>query len=108
LLTSNSNRQLDNKFNIFQGIWRNWFFIAISLIMIGSQILIVFIGGRVFTVTRLDGAQWCISIVLGALSIPVGVLIRLIPDKLFPRRIWGFEGVRSAFARSIRRGAIDE
>jgi len=57
--------------------------------MVGGQILIVFIGGRAFSVTRLDGAQWGISIVLGALSIPVGVIIRLIPDKVFTKRFWG-------------------
>jgi len=84
-LTSDSTRRLDNKFNIFEGIFRNWLFIVISLIMIGGQLLISFIGGRAFSVTRLNGAQWAYSVVLGALSIPVGVIIRLIPDKLLEK-----------------------
>lgn len=62
--------------------------------MIGGQILIAFIGGRAFAITRLTGAQWAISIVLGAISIPVGLVIRLIPDVVFTR-----EGLRSVFAR---------
>ena len=88
LLTSNSNRQLNNKFNILRGFWRNWFFIAISTIMIGGQILIAFVGGKAFSIARLTGVQWAISIVLGAISIPVGIVIRLIPDVLFTRKIW--------------------
>lgn len=63
--------------------------------MIGGQVLIIFVGGRAFNVTRLNGPQWGISIVLGVLSIPMGIVIRLIPDiwvaKMFPfkwRKRW--------------------
>ncbi|KAF2434224.1 calcium-translocating P-type ATPase, partial [Tothia fuscella] len=75
-----NNRRLDNKLNIFEGIQHNVFFIVINLIMIGGQIMIVFVGGKAFGVVRLTGVQWGISIVLGFLSIPVGVIIRFIPD----------------------------
>ena len=83
MLISDSPRQLGNKFNIFEGIFRNRLFIAVSLIMVGGQILIAFIGGKAFSVTRLNKAQWAYSIVLGALSILIGAIIRVIPDKLF-------------------------
>jgi Ca2+-transporting ATPase len=53
---------------------------VINAIMIGGQVMIIFVGGVAFGVKRLDGPQWGISIVLGFLSLPVGVLIRLIPD----------------------------
>jgi Ca2+-transporting ATPase len=82
---SPSSRRLDNKFNIFEGIQRNWFFIGINMIMIGGQIMIIFVGGRAFSVTRLNGAQWAYSIILGATSMPVAVIIRLIPDELFKK-----------------------
>jgi len=53
--------------------------------------MIIFIGGRAFGVYRLNGAQWAYSIVLGALSIPIAAVIRLIPDelvrKLIPSRL---------------------
>jgi len=55
--------------------------------MIGGQILIMFVGGRAFSVTRLNPAQWAYSLVLGAISIPIGVIIRLIPVKS-PRNPW--------------------
>jgi Ca2+-transporting ATPase len=71
-------RRIDNKFNILEGVLRNWLFIGISVIMIGCQVLILFVGGRAFSITRLNPAQWGYSLVLGALSIPVGAVIRVI------------------------------
>lgn len=33
--------------------------------------------------TRIGGPQWAIAIVIGMFSLPVGALIRLIPDRWF-------------------------
>jgi Ca2+-transporting ATPase len=82
-----NNRRLDNRFNIFEGITHNYFFILIFLIMIGGQTMIVFVGGQAFKVTPLNGPQWGISIVLGALSLVVGVIVRLVPDEFIRRCI---------------------
>ena len=49
--------------------------------MIGGQVLIIFVGGRAFNITPLNGPQWGISIVLGVLSIPWAMVIRLVPDE---------------------------
>ena len=77
-----SNRRLDNKFNIFEGLTQNWFFICISALMCGGQILIIFVGGHAFSIAPegQSGTMWGIAIFLGFLSIPVGIIIRLIPD----------------------------
>ncbi|KUJ20488.1 calcium transporting P-type ATPase-like protein [Mollisia scopiformis] len=85
-----NNRRLDNKFNIFEGVSRNWFFMAINVVMVGGQVMIIFVGGKAFNVVRLNGAQWAYSIVLGFLSIPIGACIRLIPDELIMRLIPNF------------------
>jgi Ca2+-transporting ATPase len=82
-----NNRRLDNRFNVFEGITHNWFFIIILAIMIGGQTMIIFVGGVAFKVVRLNGMQWGISIVLGFLSLPVGVIVRLIPDELIRKCI---------------------
>lgn len=42
--------------------------------------MIIFVGGKAFHVRPLNGAQWGYSVVLGALSLPVAIIIRLIPD----------------------------
>jgi Ca2+-transporting ATPase len=44
------------------------------------QILIVFVGGAAFQVTPLPGREWGIAIALGFVSIPLGALIRCIPN----------------------------
>ncbi|KAM5348731.1 hypothetical protein ACJ41O_008554 [Fusarium nematophilum] len=77
-----NNRRLDNKFNIFEGLTKNWFFIGISFIMCGGQILIIFVGGHAFQIAEegQSGVMWAIAIVLGFISIPFGVVIRLVPD----------------------------
>ncbi|KAM7190444.1 hypothetical protein V8F20_009727 [Naviculisporaceae sp. PSN 640] len=76
-----NNRRLDNKLNIFENIHKNYWFLGINVIMVGGQVLIIFVGGDAFQITPLNGKEWGLSIGLGALSIPWGVVIRLIPDK---------------------------
>ncbi|KAF3309982.1 plasma membrane calcium [Orbilia oligospora] len=76
-----NNRRLDNKLNIFAGIHRNYFFIGINCIMIGGQVLIMYVGGAAFSITRINGTQWAICIVCAAVSLPWAVLIRLVPDE---------------------------
>src|SRR6185437_7239133 len=73
-------RRLDNKLNIFKGIWANQFFMFIFVLMVGGQVLIVSFGKTAFQVTSLNGVQWAISLGLGFISIPVGVIIRYIPN----------------------------
>lgn len=85
ILTINSNRRLDNKFNIFEGVTKNYFFMGINVIMVGLQVLIIFVGGEAFSVAsnpKLDGRGWGYSIAFGFLSIPIGAAIRCIPDEL--------------------------
>jgi len=77
-----NNRRLDNRFNIFEGVLQNWFFIGIFLVMVGGQVLIIFVGGRAFNVVRQHADQWGVAIVLGAISVPIGAAIRLVPDEL--------------------------
>jgi Cation transporting ATPase, C-terminus len=81
LFSQVNSRRLDRKLNIFENIWRNPWFISILLIECGAQVLIVFVGGAAFSVTRLGGRDWAISIIAGFISLPIGVLIRLIPTK---------------------------
>ncbi|KAK2752760.1 hypothetical protein FQN55_005892 [Onygenales sp. PD_40] len=86
-----NSRRIDNGFNIFEGVLRNIWFIGIQFVIVGGQVMIIFVGGQAFHVKRLNSVEWGISVVLGLLSIPIAVIIRLIPDgfvrKLIPP-IW--------------------
>ncbi|KAJ7227098.1 Ca-transporting ATPase [Mycena pura] len=76
-------RRLDRKLNIFEGVLKNYYFMAITLIEIAAQIIIVFVGGSAFSVTPIGGREWGISLALGVVSIPLGALIRLMPNEPF-------------------------
>ncbi|KAE8150327.1 hypothetical protein BDV25DRAFT_113401 [Aspergillus avenaceus] len=78
-----NNRRLDNKFNIFEGVHRNYWFMGINVLMVGGQILIIFVGGAAFGVTPLDGVQWAICIGCSIFCIPWAAVLKLIPDAYF-------------------------
>ncbi|KAH9885531.1 hypothetical protein F4778DRAFT_774305 [Xylariomycetidae sp. FL2044] len=85
-----NNRRLDNKFNIFEGLTQNWFFIGINIAMCGAQVLIIFVGSTPFNILSnppQTGPQWACALILGVLSIPVGIVIRLIPDDVIRKLI---------------------
>ncbi|KAJ0417613.1 hypothetical protein BJY00DRAFT_303332 [Aspergillus carlsbadensis] len=78
-----NNRRLDNKFNIFVGLHRNWFFIGINIIMVGCQIIIAFFGGSAFSIVRIHDEQWAIVILVAAISLPWAIVVRIFPDAWF-------------------------
>jgi len=84
-----NNRRLDNKFNIFEGVHRNYLFMVINAIMIGGQIMIIFVGGAAFQIVRLNGTQWAICILCAIPCLPWGVVLRCIPDK-YAALVFGF------------------
>ncbi|TFK28173.1 calcium-transporting ATPase [Coprinopsis marcescibilis] len=82
-------RRLDNKLNIFEGIFKNPYFIVITLLEVAIQVVIMIVGGEVlgfgaaFQVTKIGGREWGISLALGVVSIPWGAVIRCMPNKPF-------------------------
>lgn len=89
-----NNRRLDNKFNIFEGVHRNYFFLAINAIMIGSQVMIIYVGGLAFQIKRIDGTQWAICIGCALPCLLWAVILRCVPDHYaatffsFVAKIW--------------------
>ncbi|KAL1999397.1 hypothetical protein VTN02DRAFT_4581 [Thermoascus thermophilus] len=78
-----NNRRLDNNFNVFEGMLKNYWFIGINCIMVGGQIMIIFVGGVALGVTPLNGVQWAICLVCALCCMPWAVVLRTIPDKHF-------------------------
>lgn len=76
--------------NFFAHLFRNWYFVCITLLIGAMQVLIMFIGGAAFSIKKQTPAMWGTAIICGMLSIPVGVLIRIIPNwwivKIFPTK----------------------
>jgi Ca2+-transporting ATPase len=78
-----NNRRLDNKLNIFVGIHNNYYFITMNIIMVAAQVLIAMYGSTAFSIVRINGNQWAISVVVAVLCIPWGCCIRIFPDAWF-------------------------
>jgi len=99
IFNSINSRRLDRKLNVWEGISKNYYFIAITLIEVAVQVLIVFVGGHAFQVTRIPGREWGISLALGFGSLPLGVLVRLLPNGPFERvfRTLGLFGRSESF-----------
>lgn len=51
--------------------------------MVAAQVLITMYGSTAFSIVRINGDQWAISVVVALLCIPWGVCVRLFPDAWF-------------------------
>ncbi|CEJ88560.1 hypothetical protein VHEMI04753 [[Torrubiella] hemipterigena] len=75
-------RRVDNKLDIwYQGVLRNPWFLGVQALTCVGQFVIIFKGGEAFNTVPLTGAQWGWSILFGIITIPLGALIRQIPDR---------------------------
>ncbi|WAR56105.1 hypothetical protein PtB15_6B850 [Puccinia triticina] len=67
---------------------------VIFLIMLGGQILIVEVGGAAFQVTSIGARDWLISVIIGLLSLPLAVLIKLLPTEPIGKLVYGWGWLR--------------
>ncbi|KAI9437977.1 calcium-translocating P-type ATPase [Lactarius indigo] len=74
-------RRLDRKLNVYEGVSKNWYFMAVITTEVAVQVLICFVGGAAFDVTRIGAREWFISVGLGCVSLPLGAIIRLTPNE---------------------------
>jgi len=79
-----SCRRIDGSLNVFKNISHNWTFIFVQVVVIVFQFLIVQFGGAAFKTTPLTPQEWLATFLIGMLSIPVGFIIRLLPDFWVP------------------------
>ncbi|KAF9914661.1 hypothetical protein BX616_007825, partial [Lobosporangium transversale] len=80
-------RRIDDSLNVFKNLHNNKLFILIQLIVIGGQYVIVQFGGRAFKTVPLTPKQWLITLAIGSLSLPVGVILRLLPSYMIPEAV---------------------
>ncbi|KAJ5103435.1 hypothetical protein N7532_003964 [Penicillium argentinense] len=78
-----NNRRLDNNFNIFEGMLRNYWFLGINAVMVGGQVMIVYVGGEAFGVTPLSSILWAVCIICALGCLPWAVVLRMLPDRHF-------------------------
>ena len=72
-------RKLGDDLNMFEGLQGNYIFWFVSIFTVGMQVFLVEVGSDFVKTTPLNLYQWLITIAMGAIGIPVGVLMRFIP-----------------------------
>lgn len=77
-------RILGDELNMFQGVFNNMIFLGVVGFSAVMQILFVYFLGFFVSTTPLSAMQFFSTVLLGALAIPVGVMMRFIPIKEDP------------------------
>ena len=74
-------RSVGDNWNVYTDIHKNPIFLLIIATTFFTQLFVVEVGGEFTRTTGLTFNQWLITIGLGAISLPIGILMRFIPVK---------------------------
>lgn len=96
-------RVADTRFNIFEGMYRNPWFFFVQAVTVTGQTLIVTFGGNAFQTEQPTGTQWATSIILGLLTLPLGALVRIFPNRWF---LLAMTPIRKLFHLRMQRRAV--
>jgi len=79
-------RKIHNELNVFDGVFKNAFFLVIVVGTLVVQIALIETKGlnTAFGCTNLTKDQWIACMLLGASVIPLNVLFHMVPPSLFP------------------------
>jgi len=88
-------REIGDIFNPFKALGQSPMFLLVIVVTVLSQWLIVEYGGDFTQTSHLTYEEWKVTVLLGATSIPVGFLMRLVPISEDPESFAG-----AAFALS--------
>ncbi|XP_075109875.1 putative calcium-transporting ATPase 11, plasma membrane-type isoform X2 [Nicotiana tabacum] len=71
-------RDMD-KINVFRGIFGSWIFLGVVVSTVIFQVIIVEFLGTIASTTPLSWELWLLSVLIGAASLMVAVILKLIP-----------------------------
>ena len=89
-------RNIFDEWNCFRDIHTNTVFLMVSLVTLGCQIFLIEVGGEFLKTSPLNLEQWLITIALGAIGLPLGVVMRWIPVKEDPNSFFDNTRVEDA------------
>jgi P-type Ca2+ transporter type 2C len=72
-------KSIHSEWDIFTGFFENHVHLLITFITLGLQVMLIEVAGPFMKTSPLTINQWLISLGLGALAVPVGILMRFIP-----------------------------
>lgn len=95
-------RKLD-EWNIFKGIFQNWLYVGILCSTLILQVIIVEFLNKFASTVKLSWQYWLVSIMIGFLSWPLGLIMKFIPTPKKPifsanLRWWRWRSQDSTFS----------
>ena len=82
-------RKIYNELNPFEGVLTNAMFVGVVGVSAILQLITVQFIPHGFNTVPLDGDDWAVCLILGLISIPLGVLTRFLPPFDFVNRLGG-------------------
>ncbi|KAI9321217.1 PMCA-type calcium-translocating P-type ATPase [Dichotomocladium elegans] len=101
-------RRIDGTINVFKNMWHDWIFLVVQIVVVLGQFMIVTFGGIAFKTTPLTPMQWLWTILIGSLSLPIGLVIRLLPDCGIEEKFNEDAQQLATYPRMHWEGAIDD
>ncbi|KAL5810528.1 hypothetical protein ACOSQ4_027096 [Xanthoceras sorbifolium] len=92
-----NSREME-KINIFRGMFNSWLFLGVMVATVVFQVIIVEFLGTFASTVPLSWHLWLLSILIGAISMPIAVVIKCIPvkeDTAKPKQHDGYEALSS-------------
>ncbi|KAH7855495.1 hypothetical protein Vadar_025549 [Vaccinium darrowii] len=84
------------KINVFRGMFSSWMFVAVMVSTVAFQAIIVEFLGDFASTVPLSWQFWLLSIGIGAVSMPIAVVLKCIPvEKGTPKHHDGYESLPS-------------
>ena len=79
-------KKINDEVNIFKGLFTNAMFCSIWALIVVLQALMVEVGGEPMSchVNGLTATQWGICLGVGASALLVNIVLKFVPDSLFP------------------------
>ncbi|GAY63598.1 hypothetical protein CUMW_226900 [Citrus unshiu] len=75
-----NSREIE-KINVFKGMFDSWMFVGILVLTVAFQIIIIEFLGAFASTVPLSWQLWLLCILIGAVSMPIAVVIKCIPVK---------------------------
>uniref|UniRef100_A0A0D9VA28 Calcium-transporting ATPase n=1 Tax=Leersia perrieri TaxID=77586 RepID=A0A0D9VA28_9ORYZ len=73
-----NSREME-KINVFSGIFSSWIFSAVVGVTAAFQVIMVELLGTFANTVHLSGRLWLISVLIGSVSLVIGVILKCIP-----------------------------
>jgi len=85
-----NSRELFNDLNVFKNLETNYIFAGVIIFTIAAQTFIIEVGGDFTRTSSLGGNEWLWSIIIGAGSLIVGLVLKFIPIEEDPDSFFGY------------------